>query len=105
MDASFFGPGFWMLVFSIPVIVSAVFGYFLLTLPMRRAERARLFLDLVEQGLRDGRSPEQTIVGISESRDRSVGVRFHLLAAHIECGRRLGEALERVPRFLPPQVV
>ena len=37
-------------------------------------------------------------------RDRSLGVRFHLLAAHIEGGLRLSQALERVPRLLPPQV-
>ena len=33
-----------------------------------------------------------------------MGVRFYLLAAHLENGARLGEALEKVPSFLPPQV-
>jgi type II secretory pathway component PulF len=33
-----------------------------------------------------------------------MGVRFHLLAAHLENGLRLGQALEKVPRLLPPQI-
>lgn len=75
--------------------------FFLLSLPLRRQERARLFLDLLELGLKDGRSPEQTIVGASQSRDDSMGSRFHLLAAHIENGLRLGAALDQVPGLLP----
>ena len=78
--------------------------YFLLTLPLRRNERARMFLDLLELGLKEGRTPEAAVTGAAASRDRSLGVRFHLLAAHIEQGLRLSQALERVPRLLPQQV-
>ena len=78
--------------------------YFLLTLPLRRNERARLFLDMLELGLQEGRTPEAAVVGAAASRDRSLGVRFHLLAAHIEGGLRLSQALEKVPRVAPPQV-
>src|SRR5512142_1169837 len=56
--------------------------FFLLTLPMRRRERARIFLDLLELGLREGRTPEKAIVEASASRDPAAGARFHLLAAH-----------------------
>ena len=78
--------------------------YFLLTLPMRRNERARLFLDLVQLGLKEGRTPEGAIVEAASSRDRSLGVRFHLLAAYLEAGMPLSEALKKVPRLLPPQI-
>jgi type II secretory pathway component PulF len=78
--------------------------YFLLTLPMRRNERARLFLDLLELGLKDGRTPEAAIVATSASRDHAMGVRFYLLAALVEKGSRLGAALDGVPRLLPPQI-
>jgi len=78
--------------------------HFFLTLPMRRAERARLFLDLLESALNRGQSVEEMILSIAQSRDRTLGVRFHLLAAHIESGLRLVAALEKVPRFLPPQI-
>jgi type II secretory pathway component PulF len=78
--------------------------HFLFTLPMRRAERARLFLDLLESALKRGQSVEAMILSIAQSRDQTLGVRFHLLAAHIESGLRFVTALEKVPRFLPPQI-
>ena len=78
--------------------------YFLLTLPMRRNERARFFLDLLERGLRDGRTPERAIAEAAASHDRALGKRFHLLSAYLEDGMHLSEALNRVPRLLPPQL-
>jgi type II secretory pathway component PulF len=89
----------------LPVILLAWLASFLLSLPMRRQQRARFFLDLLETALKQGRPVEQTLVEISNSRDNTLGVRFHLLAAHIENGLRLEEALKKVPRLLPPQVV
>jgi type II secretory pathway component PulF len=47
---------------------------------------------------------EQAILSAAENHDRAIGVHFFLVAAHIEGGDRLGEALEKEPRFLPPQV-
>jgi type II secretory pathway component PulF len=78
--------------------------HFLFTLPMRRAERARLFLDLLDNALQQGQPVENMILSVAQSRDLTVGVRFHFVAAHIENGLRLGDALARVPRFLPPQI-
>ncbi len=54
--------------------------------------------------MRNGRSPEAAITGVAASHDRSLGVRFHLLAAHLEKGLRLRDALEQVPRLVPPEV-
>jgi type II secretory pathway component PulF len=88
----------------LPVCGVSYVIYLLLTLPLRRNERARVFLDLLEVGLREGRTPEAAITGVAASRDRSLGARFHLLAAHLEQGLTLSQALERVPRLLPPQV-
>ena len=78
--------------------------HFLLTLPMRRAERARLFLDLIESAIKQGCPVEETLISISQTRDLSMGVRFHLLAAWLEQNVPVGEALAKVPRFLPPQI-
>lgn len=78
--------------------------HFLLTLPMRRAERARLFLDLAQSAIEQGRSVEETLISVSQSRDLSLGPRFHLVAAWLEQNLPLNEALAKVPRFLPPQV-
>jgi type IV pilus assembly protein PilC len=89
-------------------LVLAVAGtglaYFILSLPLRRHERARFFLDLLETGLKQGRSAEQSIVSLAQTQDTSLGVRFHLVGAWIESGLRLGQALERVPHFLPPRI-
>src|SRR5215475_10108245 len=103
-------PGLLFAIFFSAVVNLVFFGsivyliYFLLTLPMRRKERARLFLDLLDLGLKDGRSPETTITSVSNCRERSLSVRFHLLAAHIQQGERFTQALEKVPRLLPPQI-
>jgi type II secretory pathway component PulF len=78
--------------------------YFLLTLPMRRNERTRLFLDLLELGLKEGQTPEHAIISAGMSNDICLGARFHLLAAYLQNGKRLGAALSEVPRLLPPQV-
>src|ERR1041385_4006916 len=75
--------------------------YFLLTLPLRRNERARLLLDVIELGLREGRTPEDALRDAATSHDRALGVRFHLLAHYLNQNLRLGEALARVPRLLP----
>ena len=94
----------YLVVGVVPIFASLYLCYFLLTLPMRRTERARLFLDLLEMGLKEGRTPEATIAAAAGSRDKSLGVRFHLLAAHLAEGLQLGEALDAVPRLVPPQI-
>ena len=94
----------WIALWCVPVLGLCSLCYFLVSLPMRRQKRADLFLDLLELGLKDGRNVERAIVSAARSRDRSLGVRFHLLAAHLEAGVRLDQALQRVPSLLPPQV-
>jgi type IV pilus assembly protein PilC len=81
-----------------------VLMHFLLSLPMQRRDRALFFLDLLETVLERGQPVEQTVLSAAENHDRAIGVRFFMVAAHIEGGARLGAALEKEPRFLPPQV-
>ncbi len=77
--------------------------YKILSAPLRQRERAQLFLDLLEAGLREGRGAEQTIVEVARSGDRALGRKFKSLATQLENGVRLGEALRRVP-LLPASV-
>jgi len=92
--------GLWL-----PLVCGVLYAlHFLLTLPMRRNERARVFLDLLEWGLKAGHTPESTVVGAASSRDPGLGVRFHWLAIHLESGLRLSAGLQRVPGLLPPQL-
>ena len=96
---------FWYAVFILlPGGVFSVVIHFLLSLPMRRRDRALFFLDLVETVLQRGQPLEPAILAAAANRDRAIGVRFYMMAAHIEGGARLGEALEKEPAFLPPQV-
>lgn len=78
---------------------------FLLSLPMRRRERARFILDLFEAALARGDSVERSVVSMAATQDKSPGVRFHLLAAYLEDGFPLDRALEKVPNLLPKGVV
>ena len=88
----------------VPGLGFSVVLHFLLSLPMRRRDRARFFLDLLETVVDRGQPVEAAILSAAENQDRAIGARFFMVAAHIESGQRLGGALERVPRFLPPQI-
>ena len=96
---------FWYAVFILlPGGAFSVLLHFLLSLPMHRRDRALFFLDLLETVLQRGQPVEQAILAAAENHDRAIGVHFYMVAAHIEGGDRLGEALEKVPGFLPPQI-
>ena len=86
-----------------PIIVLVV-TYWLLSLPLRRRERARLFLDLLEMGLADGKTSERAIIEAGRSEDRVLGRRFQFLAELLGGGMSLPQALQLVPRLLPPSV-
>ena len=97
---------FLSMVVGLIIEAGILYGiYFLLTIPMRRDERTRIFLDILQLGLKDGQTPEAAIINASTSNDKSFGARFHILAAHLEKGIRLSAALDQVPRLLPPQVI
>jgi type II secretory pathway component PulF len=93
----------WVMAWLVPLYAFCYLIYFLVGLPLRRQERARFFLDLIETGLKQGRSIEDTITSISHSRDQTLGVQFHLLASYLSGGWQFIPALEKVP-LLPPQM-
>ncbi len=93
------------LMFVLGIIASILYAlYFLLSLPFRRAERARRFLELLEEGSRAG-NVEQFLVRVSEAREPGLGVRFQLLTAWLAKSIPLDKALGKVPRLLPPDTV
>lgn len=98
--------GWWLVVIIGAVVVgfAAWAIYLTLTARLRRQERAHCFLLVLQTGLRQGLSLERTVVSLAATRDMTLGVHFHLLAAHIEQGRRFHEAVEEVPKFLPARV-
>lgn len=87
------------------VALFLTFVYVVLSLPLRRRERARLFLDIVDMGTADGHSPERAILNAAASGDRMLGRHFHMLAEYLRRGAPLREALQSAPRVLPPEII
>ena len=99
--------GFAALIWFCAALLAAAVAasiYGLIADVLRRQERARCFLGLLETGLGQGLSPEQITVSLSQAHVQAMGVWLHLVAAHIENGLRLSAALDQVPSFLPPPV-
>jgi type II secretory pathway component PulF len=88
----------------IPAMGFSVVWQHLFSRPMLRRELACFFLDLLETALDRGQPVEQAIVSAAGSRDKAMGADFYPLAANIENGMRLGESLQKVPRFLPANI-
>lgn len=102
--------GFLGMLLYMAVMLFITFGggyaiYFLFTLPRRRLERAMIFLNLIDSGIRRGITPEDTLKSVAACHDRSVSMRFHLAAAWVEQGCTWQEAIAKVPRLLPPAIV
>jgi len=95
----------WLVCWLVPVGAVMLVFYKIFSRPMRKKERIRMFLILLDAGLRDGRRVEDTIVSLAQTRDTGLGPRFLALAACLRTGSlRLGEALDTVPGFLPGQI-
>ncbi len=95
----------YVLLALLPTLVVLYLVFYFLTLPMRRNERVRIFLDYLEQGMKEGRTPEAALEQVMMAQDRALGrKRIHLLVAHLQQGFRLTQALEQVPRLVPPQI-
>lgn len=77
---------------------------YLVSLPLRRQERARILIDLLSLNASDHRPLALVIQELSQTRDRDLGVRFHILGAYLEQGMSFQEAVKRVPRLLPVEI-
>jgi type II secretory pathway component PulF len=94
----------WFLIFFIPLAALASLVYRGFSAPLRRQERTRMFLDLLEAGFRQGQRPEVALAQAAQTNDPSLGKLFQQLAARLREGLRLSQALDEVPALLPPQV-
>ena len=78
--------------------------HLLLTAPMRRAERAHLFLEIIEVALDRGQPVEEGLIYLSQRRGKVLSGQFAPLATALQRGQRLADAIAAVPRLLPPQI-
>jgi type II secretory pathway component PulF len=88
----------------VPLTVACYALYFLVSLPLRRQERARVLVDLLELQEAQQQDPATAIKELSKTQDPALGVRFHILASYLESGMTLSDALKRVPRLLPEAI-
>jgi type II secretory pathway component PulF len=98
--------GFIYLILAVAPLAIVWCGWLWLSSTLNREERARCFLSLLELGLQQGRSPEQTIRSLADSRVglEELGRHFPALAEALQSGMRLSAALDTVPKFLPRPV-
>jgi type II secretory pathway component PulF len=85
----------------LPLLVLLVAARVFIVLPLRRREWAHLFLDLLEMGAKQGRSPESLIVEVASTADKMLGRGFARLADRVRAGDSLGRALAKLPGLLP----
>lgn len=95
----------WLVCWLVPVGGIIYAFNKLISRPLARREHVRMFLILLDAGLKEGRRVEDTIVSLANTRDPGLGSRFYSLATSLRSGTlRLSEALETVPGFLPKQM-
>jgi len=75
--------------------------YYLLTVPMRRRERAMVFLDIIETGLRRGATVGETLGSALAGGVRLMGQRFAEVGMLAAEGAPLGAVLREVHGFVP----
>jgi hypothetical protein len=68
----------------------------------KRRERGASLLTLLEIGLQQGRTPEQTFLSLAARRIADMGPLFESVVKRMQSGLRLGAALDAEPRLLPP---
>lgn len=104
VSESLLGLGLATLV-VLPVLLGLFYlGYYVFSMPLRRRERARLFLDLVETGLESGRGLEQTMLAAARQGAHKLDGAFLKLAERLSEGLGFAQAIEVTPGLLPPTV-
>jgi type II secretory pathway component PulF len=95
---------FYIVAGLLPICGALYLCYYLLTLPLRRNERVRLFIHLLEIGLKEGRTPEAALQSAAATGDPSLSPAFRALAAHFTQGLSFRQGLELLPGLLPAQI-
>jgi peptidoglycan/LPS O-acetylase OafA/YrhL len=62
---------YWVLPVLVPAVILALAIYYLISRPLRREERARFLLELIESALEQGQPVEHYIVSLAQTEDPS----------------------------------
>ncbi len=96
--------GFYLAPWVFPLAMLLVAARVFIVLPLRKRERAHVFLDLLDTAAKQGRSPESAIAEVAFTPDEMLGKDFVGLAARVRAGDSLGNALAKLPGLLPDPV-
>jgi type II secretory pathway component PulF len=89
----------------VAVFAFAQLTYVVLTAPLRRRERVRLFLAVIETVARRGQDPGQALFELSEAGATGLGWDLRTTSHRVESGEDWIEALRALGGYLPPRVV
>ena len=93
----------WVLFCLLPSVLSVIGVYFLITLPLRRQERARVLIDVLAAGVRRGQAPAVTLTALAER--RVLGWELWRAARAVGAGEPMSRALRTsAPSLLPPNI-
>lgn len=78
--------------------------YYLFSLPLRRRERARLTLDLIETAIEHGESPEHALASLGRTAGDTLNGKLRRLCHLATAEVPLNASLKETPGLLPPQM-
>lgn len=91
---------FWLMLLMLPVYVI----YLLISRPLKKVERAKQVLDIIEYAENKGMAPEQAIAGIYRRGDHRMGKKFDNMAFYVEKGMDMFSSLDTVPGLVPREL-
>ncbi len=94
--------GVGMVVGLAPAALLCIVAIAVSRAPLRRRETAQLLLDIVAASFKQGRRPKETIVAAARTLDPELADAFHSIAAALDHGQSLSNALDASGLRLPP---
>lgn len=94
----------WLPVPALACVAVCVALWWLVSRHARWFEETELFLDTIEAGIADGLGVGNALAGLAEQHGRAVSPAWRRVAADLQAGRSLTDALDRNPELLPAPI-
>lgn len=93
-----------LFLFLVLLLLPVYFIYLLISRPLKKIERAKNLLDIIEFSENRGIPPEQAFTGIRQMGRHRLGKKFDSFAFYVDNGMDLFSSLDAVPGMLPREV-
>jgi type II secretory pathway component PulF len=94
-----------LILFGLAIWGALAWGaYYCFSLPLRRRERARLTLDLLQTAFDHGDSPERMLASLGQTAGKTLNRKLRSLCELAAAEAPLNAALKETPGLLPPQM-